>query len=141
MDVRLPCFDLVSRHTVSQLGRPSPFGAANGWSGVDTRGSISWPRVGIDWARNLLSRSYAVPILQLFALTVMVFPSDAVIKAIGAQGYVASLVGIPAFAAFLAAILLGLHDPLRHRTPIRCRPLPALDVGPRLVHCDGPRLN
>lgn len=83
------------------------------------RGSISWPRAGIEWARHLLSRSYAVPILQLFALTVMVFPSDAVIKAIGAQGYAASLVGMPAFAAFLAAILFGLHDPLRYRTPIR----------------------
>jgi len=73
----------------------------------------------IDWARHLASRSYAVPILQLFALSVMVIPSDTVIQAIGAQGYAAALVGIFAFAAFFAAILLGLHDPLRHRHPIR----------------------
>ena len=83
------------------------------------RGSISWPRVGIEWARHLLSRSYAVPILQLFALTVMVIPSDTVIKAIGAGGYPAALIGMFAFAAFLSMTLLGLHSPLRQRHPIR----------------------
>ena len=57
--------------------------------------------------------------LQLFALAVMVIPSDVVIRAIGAQGYVAALIGMFAFAAFLAATLLSLHDPLRHRHPIR----------------------
>jgi cell division protein FtsW (lipid II flippase) len=57
--------------------------------------------------------------LQLFALTVMVIPSDAVINAIGAEGYAAALVGMFAFAAFLAATLLGLHDPLQHRHPVR----------------------
>jgi hypothetical protein len=57
--------------------------------------------------------------LQLFALTVMVIPADTVIKAIGAEGYAAALVGMFAFGAFLAATLLGLHDPLRHRHPIR----------------------
>jgi O-Antigen ligase len=86
---------------------------------VAVSGSMSWPQTIIEWARRLPSRSHAVPILQLFALSVMVFPSDTVIQAIGAQGYAAALVGIFAFAAFLAAILLGLHDPLRHRHPIR----------------------
>jgi hypothetical protein len=57
--------------------------------------------------------------LQLFALTVMVIPSDVVIKAIGAEGYAAALIGMFAFAAYLAATLLGLHDPLQHRHPIR----------------------
>jgi O-Antigen ligase len=79
----------------------------------------SRPGVSIDRARHLPSRSHAVPILQLFALAVMVIPSDTVITAIGAQGYVAALIGMFAFAAFLAATLLGLHDPLRHRHPIR----------------------
>jgi O-Antigen ligase len=81
--------------------------------------SVSWPSVIIDWARDRPPRSYAVPILQLFALTVMVIPSDSVIEAIGAQGYAAALVGMFAFAALFAAILLGRHDPLRHRHPIR----------------------
>jgi hypothetical protein len=67
----------------------------------------------------MASRSHAVPMLQLFALTVMVIPSDAVINAIGAEGYAAALVGMFAFAAFLAATLLGLHDPLQHRHPVR----------------------
>jgi cell division protein FtsW (lipid II flippase) len=73
----------------------------------------------ISAARLIPARSHAVPMLQLFALTVMVIPSDTVIKAIGAQGYVAALVGMFAFAAFMAATLLGLHDPLRHRHPVR----------------------
>jgi O-Antigen ligase len=70
-------------------------------------------------ARELTSRSHAVPVLQLFALTVMVIPSDTVIQAIGAGGYPAGLVGLFAFAAFMTATLLGLHNPLEHRHPVR----------------------
>jgi O-antigen ligase len=68
---------------------------------------------------HIASRSHAVPLLQLFALTVMVIPSDTVIQAIGAGGYPAGLVGLFAFGAFLAATILGFHDPLRHRHPVR----------------------
>jgi hypothetical protein len=75
--------------------------------------------VSIDWRRHIPSRSHAVPMLQLFALTVMIIPADTVIKTIGAQGYAAALVGMFAFAAYVAAALLGLHDPLRHRHPVR----------------------
>jgi O-antigen ligase len=57
--------------------------------------------------------------LQVFALAIMIFPADNVIRAIGAQGYVGALIGMFAFAAFLAATLLGLHNPLRRRHPIR----------------------
>ena len=74
---------------------------------------------GAYWARQIPSRSHAVPMLQLFALTVMVIPSDTVIKPIGAQGYAAGLVGMFAFAAFVAATLLGMHNPLAHRHPVR----------------------
>ena len=81
--------------------------------------SIAQSGLNIDAARHIASRSHAVPMLQLFALAVMVIPSDAVIEAIGAEGYAAALVGMFAFAAFMAAILLGLHDPSRHRHPIR----------------------
>jgi cell division protein FtsW (lipid II flippase) len=83
------------------------------------RPSIARFGPSIDVARHLPSRSHAVLMLQLFALAVMVIPSDTVIRAIGAQGYAAALVGMFAFAAFAAAILLGLHDPARHRHPIR----------------------
>ena len=57
--------------------------------------------------------------LQLFALTVMVFPSDAVIRAIGASAYLAGLISMFVFAVFLTASLFGLHNPLEHRHPIR----------------------
>ena len=60
-----------------------------------------------------------MPVLQLFALTIMVIPADAVIAAIGSGGYAAGLVGMFAFAAFLAATILGLHNPLQRRHPIR----------------------
>ena len=93
--------------------------ASHAASGTNLRTSASWPALIIQWARRRLSRLYAVPILQLFALTVMLIPSDTVIGAIGAQGYAAALVGMFAFAAYLAMILFGLHDPLRHRHPVR----------------------
>ena len=82
-------------------------------------GSISATAMGIGRPVNRPSRSDAVLILQVFALTVMVIPADTVIAAIGAQGYVAGLVGILACAAFVAATLLGLHRPSQHRHPIR----------------------
>ena len=68
---------------------------------------------------RLSSRSQAVLMLQVFALAVMVIPSDTVVGVIGAGGYPAALVGMFMFALLLAASLLGLHDPLRDRHPIR----------------------
>jgi O-antigen ligase len=65
------------------------------------------------------SRSHAVPMLQAFGLAIFIFPADTVIKAVGAQGYVGALIGMFAFGAFLAATLLGLHNPLERRHPIR----------------------
>jgi O-antigen ligase len=65
------------------------------------------------------SGSHAVLMLQVFALTMMVIPSDTVISTIGAGGYPAALVGMFMFAVLVAATLLGLHHPLRFRHPIR----------------------
>ena len=74
-------------------------------------------RIGdtLELGREIPAHSHAVPLLQLFALTVMVIPSDTVFKTIGAGGYPAALIGMFAFATFLAATLAGLHNPLRHR--------------------------
>ena len=74
--------------------------------------AVSSPVATLDIVRSMSSRSRAVLLLQVFALTLLVIPSDTVIKAIGAGGYPAALVGMFAFAAYLAAILLGLHNPL-----------------------------
>jgi O-antigen ligase len=63
--------------------------------------------------------NHAVPLLQVFAAALMVFPADGVIKAIGAGGYVAALVAYAAFLAWIAATLFGLHNPLDHRYPVR----------------------
>jgi hypothetical protein len=65
------------------------------------------------------SRSQAVPILRVFVLALMVFPSYEVLKPIGAGGYPAGLVGMFAFAAWGAATVLGIHDARRHRHPVR----------------------
>ena len=46
-------------------------------------------------------------------------PSDTVFKPVGAEGYAAGLIGMFAFGALLAATILGLHNPLRHRHPVR----------------------
>ena len=40
---------------------------------------IPWGGASLDLAGAIRSRSHAVPLLQLFALTVMVIPSDTVI--------------------------------------------------------------
>ncbi len=68
---------------------------------------------------RVLVRSHAVQMLQAFAITLMVFPSDAVIRPIGAAGYPAGLVGLLAFGVWCASTLFGLHNPLRNHHPVR----------------------
>jgi hypothetical protein len=78
--------------------------------------AISPPRATAD---ERSSSSDAVVALQLFAIAVMVFPSDMVIKPIGAVGYPASLFGIVVFGVYFVSVLFGLHQPTRHSHPIR----------------------
>ncbi|GAB3814660.1 O-antigen ligase family protein [Micromonospora zhanjiangensis] len=61
----------------------------------------------------------AAALLQVFVVTVFVFPSDAVIRIIGAQGYLASLVAMLLFAGWATTALLGFHDPVHTRYPVR----------------------
>jgi O-antigen ligase len=49
----------------------------------------------------------------------MVFPSDAVLKVIGAGGYLTALIAYLMLLAYLAETLFGLHDPLEYRNPVR----------------------
>jgi O-antigen ligase len=70
-------------------------------------------------AQPIAVRNHAVPLLQTFAVALMVFPSDLVIKTIGAGGYPAALVAYFAFLAWVAATLFGLHNPLDYRYPVR----------------------
>src|SRR5258708_5201122 len=65
------------------------------------------------------ARNDAVPLLQAFALAIMIFPSDYIIKAVGAGGYVAALISYVLFIAWLANTLFGRHDPLAYRNPVR----------------------
>jgi O-Antigen ligase len=64
-------------------------------------------------------RSHSVLILQIFAVTLMVLPSTAVLRPIGAVGYPAALVGMLAFAIWVASTVLGHHDPQHRRHPVR----------------------
>lgn len=64
-------------------------------------------------------RAHGILMVQAFAVAVMVFPSDTVIKAVGAGGYVAGLIGMFMFGAWVAATILGLHRPQPRRHPIR----------------------
>ncbi|PYC74092.1 polymerase [Micromonospora arborensis] len=57
--------------------------------------------------------------LQLFILSAFIFPSDTVIRIVGAQGYLASLVSLVLFLAWAVTALLGLHDPVHTRYPVR----------------------
>ena len=69
-------------------------------------------------ARTAVHFDLVLP-LQLFAVTVMIFPADIVIKAVGADGYVAALVAYGLFLIYVAAVLFGLHNPLDYRSPVR----------------------
>jgi hypothetical protein len=55
----------------------------------------------------------------MFALAVMVLPSDAVLAPVGAAGYPASLFGVVVLALFVASVVLGFHDPTRYSHPIQ----------------------
>jgi O-antigen ligase len=69
--------------------------------------------------RYVAIRSHAVLLLQIFAATLMIFPSYFDIKAIGADGYAAALFSYVLFFGWLAAALFGMHNPREHRTPVR----------------------
>src|SRR5690349_2001643 len=51
-------------------------------------------------------------ILQVFVIAVFLLPSDSVIRVIGAQGYVAALVAMTMFVAWILTAILGFHNPL-----------------------------
>ena len=69
--------------------------------------------------RRIAIHNHAVPLLQAFALTTMVFPSSHVLKAVGGGGYVAALIAFFMFLAWIASTLLGMHNPFEYRTPVR----------------------
>lgn len=81
--------------------------------------AVTHPGGTVDLVRSMSSRSRAVLLLQVFAVTLFVIPSDTVIRVIGAGGYAAALIGMFAFSVFLTVSLLGLHNPLAQRHPIR----------------------
>lgn len=58
-------------------------------------------------------------VLQVFVGTVFLLPSDTVIRVIGAQGYVASLVSMALFFGWTLTAIFGFHDPLHTRYPVR----------------------
>ena len=64
-------------------------------------------------------RPHAIRILQVFVIALFAFPSVYVVRAIGAGGYAAGLVGMFAFAVWLVGIVLGHHEFGRYRNPVR----------------------
>jgi len=101
---------------MTQMGRTALFDAkgVHGPSAVAATSRGSGP-TSADPSR----RGSAAVLLQLFVVTLFVFPSDTVIKAIGAGGFVAALVAMVAFVLWLASTTLGLHNPLDLRHPTR----------------------
>ena len=63
--------------------------------------------------------SHAVRILQVYSVLLMVVPADFVVKSIGADGYAAALVSYAMLGIWFAGSLLGQHDPLTRRYPVR----------------------
>jgi O-antigen ligase len=63
--------------------------------------------------------SASVRMLQIFAVCLMIFPGDDVLKVVGGDGYPAALVSYVIFFAWLAGSLLGQHNPIEYRYPVR----------------------
>jgi hypothetical protein len=62
---------------------------------------------------------HAVPLIRVYIFLLMVFPSQMVFQPVGAAASPAGLLGILAFFLWVAASILGLHDPLARRNPTR----------------------
>lgn len=69
--------------------------------------------------RRRPARSHAVRLLQVMVLTLFIFPSNAVIHAVGGAGYVAALVTYLMLILYVGYSLVGLHNPLQYHTPVR----------------------
>lgn len=61
----------------------------------------------------------AALLLQVFVVVAFVVPSDAVLRVIGAAGYPAGIVAVLLFVGWLVTALLGGHDPIHTRHPVR----------------------
>lgn len=80
---------------------------------------IAEPKVGAFRTVYPAGSRQAAVMLQVFIVAAFAFPSDTVIRVIGAQGYVASLVSILLFLAWVLTAIFGFHDPLHTRHPVR----------------------
>lgn len=61
----------------------------------------------------------AALLLQVFVVAAFVVPADSVLKVIGAAGYPAGIVAVLIFLGWMVTALLGFHDPIHTRHPVR----------------------
>lgn len=80
--------------------------------GLD-RGGTSAAANGLPIATSRVS----VVMLQVFAVTLFVFPSNSVVRIVGANGYVAAIVGFACLGVWALNVALGTHNPLARRNP------------------------
>jgi O-antigen ligase/polysaccharide polymerase Wzy-like membrane protein len=64
-------------------------------------------------------RSSAVTLLSVMVLTLFIFPSNAVIHAVGGAGYVAALVSYVILLLYVGVTLVGQHHPTQYHSPVR----------------------
>lgn len=64
-------------------------------------------------------RGFALGLVQVYAVLLLLIPSNTTLAPVGAAGFPAGLLGLVAFGLYGAWLLLGSHDPLRHRYPTR----------------------
>lgn len=74
--------------------------------------------LGLGPGRFSGSRQAAL-LLQVFVVAAFVVPSDSVLRVIGAAGYPAGIVAVLLFVGWLVTALLGFHDPIHTRHPVR----------------------
>jgi O-antigen ligase len=83
-------------------------------------------RLTVPLARDSVKRqtvrtppSDAVRLLQVFVISLMLFPANYIFKAIGADGYPAGIVSFLLLLAWITSVLFGRHNPFAFRYPVR----------------------
>lgn len=81
--------------------------------------SCGRPRSGGNIVKARENAQRAIFLVRLCVISIFVFPPDMVVDAIGAVGYVAMLIGLLLFVLWVGSTLMGQHDPLQFRSPVR----------------------
>jgi hypothetical protein len=89
----------------------------DGRSSVDAAGPVAAPERRFWWQATPVAQ--ATLLVQVYVITLFVFPTDLVYRPIGAQAFVAGLVSLFLVLTWVTATLIAGHNPLEAHHPTR----------------------